>query len=135
MNGYVVDASVVATWLLSTNKNRESIAHDFIIDNSHKLYSAELLDIEISNALTMYSSTLETVDNLFELYKTIGIELLPYLPIHLDMARQVSFDIKDTVYDSLYHTTAMTRGLTFMTMDRKYYNKAKHLGNIELLDV
>ena len=47
----------------------------------------------------------------------------------------MSFAIKHkvSVYDASYHVLAMRLGCSFMTADRKFFNKVKGLGVVELL--
>lgn len=133
MSGYVLDASVVLSWLVSPHRDIEALAFNFIADNKSKIYSHSYIDLEISNALSMISHDINRIESLFSLYKTTGIFLLPVTEDHMQLARSISIQVNDTVYDALYHSVATLHSKTFVTMDKKYFNKAKHLGNIELL--
>jgi len=45
----------------------------------------------------------------------------------------VAFDIETTIYDTLYHATAIIYEYEFVTLDKKYFDKAKKYGNIALV--
>lgn len=49
----------------------------------------------------------------------------------IELARQYNHHL----FDTLYHAAALEESATFITADRRYYDKAKLAGHIMLLEV
>lgn len=47
---------------------------------------------------------------------------------------ELAYDLGTTVYDASYHYLARFLDAVFLTCDKEYYEKAKNIGNIELID-
>jgi predicted nucleic acid-binding protein len=130
---YIVDASVVLTWLIGKDSKKEGLAFEFLRDNTGRLYSQSFIDMDVSNGLVISEYSNERIEKLYQLYRTVSIIILPTSDPHLTLARNIAREVNDTVYDSYYHALARLTGKTMITFDKRYYKKAKHLGNIELL--
>ena len=48
-------------------------------------------------------------------------------------ALEIAYELGTTVYDASYHVLAIARNAIYITADKKYFDKAKQLGNIELI--
>ena len=48
-------------------------------------------------------------------------------------AIRFSVELNHYLFDTLYHATALETDSVFLTADRRYYERAAHLGNIMLL--
>jgi predicted nucleic acid-binding protein len=51
----------------------------------------------------------------------------------LKRAADLSISLNHHLFDTLYHAVALEEGATLVTADDAYFDKAKHLGGIELL--
>ena len=51
----------------------------------------------------------------------------------LKRAADLSISLNHHLFDTLYHAVALEEGATLVTADAAYFDKAKHLGGIELL--
>lgn len=49
------------------------------------------------------------------------------------IARNLAFETNTSYYDASYHILAISRDMIFLTMDNKYYKKARSRGSISLL--
>lgn len=52
----------------------------------------------------------------------------------LPRALRISAALSHHLFDTLYHATALEAGATLITADRRYFDKAAHLGRIMLLE-
>jgi len=52
----------------------------------------------------------------------------------LPRALQLSLALRHHLFDTLYHAAALETGATLLTADRRYYDKARHLDNVTLLE-
>ena len=49
-------------------------------------------------------------------------------------ASKLAITLKHHLFDTLYHAVALEKDALLITADKKYYNKAKNIGNILLLN-
>lgn len=130
MKPIIIDSSFACS--LFTNQQLKPALDKELIRYENNIFSQPLLLYEVSNALRFfYRSTTEIV-NTFDLCMAIGIQFL-----HIDLqtirtAIQISVEVSDTVYDASYHALAIHHNFEFVTLDKKYYQKAQYLGNIRL---
>lgn len=134
MKWIVVDASVVVRAV--SDKNSRVSKKFFklkerILKKDVYLFSPPIFWVECANALRFSTKNEKRSKKyLREIFE---------LPIHLTQptsksvmrALEISHQVSDTVYNSWYHITALWLGATFITADKKYYNKAKEIGSIE----
>ena len=136
MNTYILDASVVVRYLLSSSEEvakRLPLLLRGVKDSKFKLYSSFLLSLEVCNSLRFSlvdKQKLETV--LSKLFK-LPIKYLKLTNAQLSEAASLSYDLGTTVYDTSYHILAKAHNAIFLTCDEDYYKKAKDLGDIEFI--
>lgn len=136
MNTYILDASVVVRYLLSSSEEvakRLPLLLRGVKDSKFKLYSSFLLSLEVCNSLRFSlvdKQKLETV--LSKLFK-LPIKYLKLTNAQLSEAASLSYDLGTTVYDTSYHILAKAHNAIFLTCDEDYYKKAKNLGDIEFI--
>lgn len=82
------------------------------IARKHTHGAVELLSALLICGFQEYTLDIETID------------------IAIDITRKYK---KVTFYDASYHAMAIKTGGTFITVDKKYYHEARHLGHIKLL--
>lgn len=124
----LVDASIVIAALYEDNKP----ALDFL-DEIKKPIVLDFTHLEVSNSLRYKNLSMESIYHLSQLMREE-----PYVTVKTDdydilIATYMAKENNTSVYDSLYHAVAEKYEYTFYTLDKKYYEKAKHLGFIELL--
>jgi len=98
-----------------------------------KLYSIPLMFYEYLNALR-FNFDAQSSNKLFKHLLTLKIEIIEPTLIEIEKAIELSFVNNTTYYDTIYHTIALGREMTLLTMDKKYYKSAKKLGNISLFN-
>lgn len=136
MKKYVLDASIILTFLLgekTTFHKKVSLLLKKTNSRKAKLYSSYLLPLEIGNGLRFSLKDEKLAEKALEKSLNLPIELIGFSLAQYNKILQLSFSCKTSFYDSSYHFLAMIRRAEFLTADKKYFQKAKQLGNIELL--
>lgn len=132
VNGFIIDSSVILNTILEDEKTNKSVV-TFLEKESSRIQSIQLIKIEISNCLAMKIEDLDLLKEIYEKFSGLEIKIINIDEFSLELARQIAFNIKDTVYDALYHSVAILNDLVFITLDKRYYAKAKKLGHIRSL--
>ncbi len=136
MKKYVLDALIILTFLLGEkttfHKKVSSLLKKTSLGNA-ELYSSYLLPLEISNGLRYSLKNEKLAGEALEKSLNLPIELVNFSSVQYSKILQLSFRCKTSFYDSSYHFLAIIHKATFLTADKKYFQKAKQLGNIELL--
>lgn len=137
MKNYVLDASLILSFLLeeelSNAKKIESLLKDADKEKV-KLFSSHLLPLEVGNGLRFTLEDEKLAEEVYEKFLKLTIDYLSLSKVQLQKSLSLSFLLKTTFYDTSYHLLAHARNARFVTCDKDYYEKAKELGNIELLD-
>jgi len=136
MKIYVLDASVVLTFLLGKNqslKNQFTKILKEVKNNKAKFYSSHLLPLEIGNGLRYSLANKVLADDIFQKFSNLPIEYSVFSPPQLAKIIQLSYLFETFVYDTSYHFLAKRLRGVFLTCDAKYFRKAEQLGNIKLL--
>lgn len=135
MKSYVIDASVVLTALLGS---RQSVAENFarLLREEQKkkirLYVLSLTIYEALNGLRFAISDQKLADEIFEKFSNLSLNQFSLSSQQGYEALRLAYKTKTSAYDTAYHMVARLIKGTFLTCDKKYFNRAKHLGNIEL---
>jgi predicted nucleic acid-binding protein len=132
MKGIVVDASVVVSVFTRNDINEKILS--FLSENSGKLYSHSFLNTEVANALRYFYKADHQIIKAMNLVDLLFIKVLEFDENSLGESILIALETGDTVYDASYHRLALSHDLEFVTLDKKYYDKANHLGNIRFLD-
>lgn len=137
MTNFVVDASVAIKWFLPDAADeantqealdlllRLRAAEIALVQPAH--WKAEVASILARRAPTTAAADLDDI-NLLE-----GIQIVD-TPLIYRRAVQLSIDLSHHLFDTLYHATALDTETVMITADRRYYDKAAHLGRIMLLE-
>ena len=137
MNTYLLDASVVVRYLLSSSEEvakRLPLLLRGVRDSKFKLYSSFLLSLEVCNSLRFSLADKQKLETVLSKLFKLPIKYLKLTNAQLAEAASLSYDLGTTVYDTSYHILAKAHNAIFLTCDEDYYKKAKSLGEIELLD-
>ncbi len=136
MKKYILDASVILTFLLSEKADTVKKVTGLLRqtkDKKVKLYSSPLLPLEVTNGLRFSLIDEKQAGDILEIFLTLPIELQNLTDGHYLKALPLSYKLGTSVYDTSYHQLALSLGGTFVTADNKYFTKAKHLKAIELV--
>lgn len=98
------------------------------------LYSSNLFFLEMGNALRFSQIEQNKVEIFLETILKFPIEYFSFKKKHIMQIVELSFDLDTTVYDTSYHFLAKLLGGVFLTCDKKYFEKAREIGNIEFID-
>jgi len=136
MGIYVPDASVILKWAigLETESYQEKAIHilDAWVNNNIEIVLPELWVFEVGNFLgkMVQDLALEKMETLLDFhFKTSKLDKGTCKLIF-----KLMNDLSVSFYDASYHALAQKMGGIFITADKKYYQKAKSKGGIELLE-
>jgi len=136
VNTYILDASVVVRYLLSSSEEvakRLPLLLRGVKDSKFKLYSSFLLSLEVCNSLRFSLADKQKLETVLSKLFKLPIKYLKLTNAQLAEAASLSYDLGTTVYDTSYHVLAKAHNAIFLTCDGDYYKKAKDLGDIELI--
>jgi len=136
VNTYLLDASVVVRYLLSSSEEvakRLPLLLRGVKDSKFKLYSSFLLSLEVCNSLRFSLADKQKLETVLSKLFKLPIKYLKLTNAQLAEAASLSYDLGTTVYDTSYHILAKAHNAIFLTCDEDYYKKAKDLGDIELI--
>lgn len=134
-NKLVLDSSVLIKWIIDEDDEvikARSIESGFL-DGKYKILLPMFYIWELNNFISRHFDpvTATSIFWHFKSYKFINFDL------DINTAK-LAFDItkrfeKISFYDASYHALAISENATFVTCDKKYYEKTKKLGHIVLL--
>lgn len=136
MKVYILDASVVLTFLLGKNS---SLKNNFITILNQvkkgrvKLYSSYLLPLEVGNGLRYSLEDEKLAAEVLEKFLKLPIEFFVFSQIHYNKILNLSHQFATSFYDTSYHFLARLLKGVFLTADKDYFEKAKEFGSIRLL--
>jgi len=132
----VVDASVVAKWFIPEADSDKAVKlRNRHIEGSLNLMAPDLLLYEIANALVYHPEIRdEDIREDMEALFTVDIELVsPSSELMASITERARRgDI--SVYDSSYLVLAEIVATNLVTADKRMFEKAKHTGQVLLLD-
>lgn len=132
MKDYLLDTSVIMTYMFTSDSQKRSELKK-VLKASNDLYILDFTKVELSNALRFSTSSDSESESYYQVFSAMTLSQITIDDALLKNARQLAFAIKQSVYDSLYHVAAIKYDLTFFTCDKKYFNAAQSVGNIELV--
>lgn len=136
MKKYILDASVILTFLLSKNQALEKKFIKILKQakaGEVKLCSTYLLPLEIGNGARYSLSEEDLASEVFSKFSRLPVQLSFFTTPQLLKILRLSYLYQTSFYDSSYHFLAKFLKGVFLTTDREYFKKAKKLGQIELL--
>lgn len=136
MTSYVLDASVILSFLLGKNRKIE-IQFTKILKGTKagkiKLYSGHLLPLEVGNGLRYTVKDELVADEIMQKFLRLPINLHDFSSAQYSKILQLCYQLSTSYYDTSYHFLAKLVNATFLTCDVEYYKKATNLGKIKLL--
>ncbi len=131
MKGFVIDASVVLTYLLKGDKEFVSLLKKIKKDR-FELVSLELLDWEVRNGLRFSLENKDLAIKLMILYEQLPIRKLSLSSGLWEEVLKLAYQQKVTVYDASYHVLGLSLGWEFLTRDEKYERRVREIGGVRL---
>lgn len=137
MSKIVIDASVILGYLLQKNgkivERTETLLKKFK-KGEVEIHAPQLLFTEVANGLRFSLKDENSAASQFEKYAKLKINYPSFSEVQMKEIIKLSYKLRTTVYDTSYHFLAIMLNGTFLTCDKEYFVKAKHLGKIELVD-
>lgn len=133
---YVVDASVIIAYLFKEEKTIIAKV-DQLIEKASKedieIYSTYLLPMEVGNIIKQKEINKFEGLKVFSKFFEFPLQYVNLDASYLRKCMELVYATNASFYDVSYHVLALVNKATFLTLDKKYFEKAKELGNIELL--
>jgi len=136
MKVYVLDASVVLTFLLGKNSSVEKNFIKFLNQAKTgrvKLFSSYLLPLEVGNGLRYSLEDEKLAIEVLEKFLKLPIEFFGFSEVHYIKILNLSYQFGTSFYDTSYHFLAKLLKGVFLTADKDYFKKARGFGCIKLL--
>ena len=132
----VLDASVILKWFFEDEDGGDRAAHmkDEHVAGNETIAAPELLFYEIGNVLaTKIRLTEGAISDAFSLLWDFSLERFDLGLEEFQSSLVLSRKFKITLYDAVYIELSRRLKCTFVTADRKLYEKVKSIKTIELL--
>ncbi|HIJ95638.1 MAG TPA: type II toxin-antitoxin system VapC family toxin [Desulfuromonadales bacterium] len=132
----VLDSSVALKWIFADEVCAEHAEHVRVehISGKNEIAVPSLFFYEIANVLTTkVKLSPEEALEAFELINAFEFNIHELDSLEYMEAMTLAMKHKVSVYDASYHVLASRLGCRFLTADRKFWEKAKGLGVVELL--
>ena len=136
MKKYILDASVILTFLLGNNQKIEKEFSKILKltkTGKIKFYSTYLLPLEVGNGLRFSLKDKKLASETLEKFSRLPIQLSFFTNPQLTKILHLSYLFNASFYDTSYHYLAKFLKGIFLTADIEYFKKAKSFGQIELL--
>ncbi|MBI3559183.1 type II toxin-antitoxin system VapC family toxin [Candidatus Gottesmanbacteria bacterium] len=131
MDKYILDASFLVNVLTGEGGRKPTEFFEKI--SREAIYSLPLVSWEVANALRFKLPVQSEARELFARFKALPIKFLPLALEQMDEVLEMAYQVGGTVYDASYHFLARSLGGILITCDKKYFQKAKKLGAVELI--
>ncbi len=134
----VIDSCIFIKLFVDEDDSEKAINFfEKLINEKTKILLPEIYLYEILAAVIRSGGKIEDVFYSIKFYESSGMEV-----IKLDekLAKKAAKITKignaksgyPSFYDAIYHAVAIENNCSFITADKKYFNKVKSLGNIEV---
>jgi len=136
MKKYVIDSSIILSVGIEKNPKTTVLYSDLIrkIEKKKvKLYAPVLLKYEVANGLRFSALSKEELYKFWDCFSDAPIIYFDVDKSFFSTVARLAKKMDTTLYDTIFHYIAMVIDGTFLTRDKKYYQKARILGNIELI--
>ncbi|MEN8253680.1 MAG: type II toxin-antitoxin system VapC family toxin [Patescibacteria group bacterium] len=136
MQVIIPDASIITAAVLKSNPKIKQKSSKFLTQVRKQEFFLEaphFLKLEFANATRFYFKDYGLILKSLSLFAKLPIKFIELKPKTINEAAKISYKFKTSVYDAAYHALAIQRSVTFLTADKKYFNKTKELDNIKLI--
>lgn len=137
MNRLVIDASVTVKWFLQNTADERDVEVALGLLEAGKSGDCSFVQPphwvgEVAGVLVRHQPAVaaSNIDDLlqFRIYSVNGTAAV------YKRAIELSRRLEHHLFDTFYHAVALELGIQLITADRQYFNKAKKLGSIVMLD-
>lgn len=137
MNSYVIDASVAVKWFIPDLDVEPDVDRALQLLASAQRDEARFLQpphwvSEVAAVLVRLAP--KTVGSSVEALMALSFVKTANDVGHYQRAISLALKLDHHLFDTLYHAVALEEKATLITADRKYYDKARRLGSILMLD-
>jgi predicted nucleic acid-binding protein len=132
----VLDSSVALKWIFADEEGAEHAerVRDEHVSGKNEIAVPSLFFYEIANVFaTKVKLSAEEALEAFELISAFEFNVHEIDNSEYLEAMALSMKLKVSVYDASYHVLAGRLGCRFLTADRKFWEKVKNIGVVELL--
>lgn len=136
MKKQVFDASLIMTALINEEKKASHFLEESLCalrDKKIEMYSTPFMQYEVVNALRFSFTDEHKSIEFFNKFSEIPMKIFSLNTLQLKKIITLSYQLKTTVYDTSYHYLAQLLNGVFVTCNKAYYQKAKHLGHMMMI--
>lgn len=137
MNSYVIDASVAVKWFIPDATIETEVDRALQLLASAQRDEARFLQpphwvSEVAAILVRLAP--KTVGSSVEALMALAFVKTANDVGHYQRAISLAMKLDHHLFDTLYHAIALEEKATLITADRKYYDKARRMGSILMLE-
>ena len=137
MNSYVIDASVAVKWFIPDAAIEPDVDRALQLLAGAQREEARFLQpphwvSEVAAVLVRIAP--RTVGSSVEALMALAFVKTANDVGHYQRAISLALKLDHHLFDTLYHAIALEEKATLITADRKYYDKARRLGSILMLE-
>ena len=137
MNSYVIDASVAVKWFIPDATIETEVDRALQLLASAQRDEARFLQpphwvSEVAAVLVRLAP--KTVGSSVEALMALAFVKTANDVGHYQRAISLAMKLDHHLFDTLYHAVALEEKATLITADRKYYDKARRMGSILMLE-
>ena len=137
MNSYVIDASVAVKWFIPDAAIEPDVDRALQLLASAQRDEARFLQpphwvSEVAAVLVRLAP--KTVGSSVEALMALAFVKTANDVGHYQRAISLALKLDHHLFDTLYHAVALEEKATLITADRKYYDKARRMGSILMLE-
>ena len=137
MNSYVIDASVAVKWFIPDATIETEVDRALQLLASAQRDEARFLQpahwvSEVAAVLVRLAP--KTVGSSVEALMALAFVNTANDVGHYQRAISLALKLDHHLFDTLYHAVALEEKATLITADRKYYDKARRMGSILMLE-
>lgn len=133
--GLVIDTSVIIKWFLKEEDSEKALTYlQSYKEGLSSIVIPQLLFYELGNAFISRKVTSNHADKAIEALKRLNLEVVNIEFLFFKKIFRNAQRLSLTFYDSAYVALAQERGCSFITADKKLYQKvSKKIPQIKLL--
>lgn len=137
MTVYVIDASVAVKWFIANAENETHVDHALRL-----LARAQSGDVRFLQPPHWVGEVAAVLVRLAPKTAFASVHALMALDFvdttahgeHYQRAISLAIKLDHHLFDTLYHAIALAEKAMLITADRKYFNKAQHVGSVMMLE-
>src|SRR3989344_2089595 len=130
---YVIDTSVIMKYLT----DKDSVAGVWILralkDKQTQLLSSDLFHFEVANAIRYSPTSQQNMPKQIMAALSLPIKIVKISDKGFSKIAEIAKENDTTVYNASYYFLAISMDATFVTCDHDYFQRSKHLENVEYL--